>query len=321
MYKEFYNFSDKPFRLTPDRNIIFSSQEHKRALLYLEYGISLAEGFVVITGDIGTGKTTLIQALLNELNEKQHTVATISSSNLNPEELIAMIAASFGLTHENRGKVQLLKAFEQYLTKAAREERRVLIVVDEAQNLPMESLEELRMLLNIQMAEGSALQILLLGQPELLSRINSKKMMQLKQRVVASYHLRPMSRLETENYILFRLKRVARSSLPLISGDTYDVIHKYAGGVPRLINMLCDRLLLYGYLEGLNAFDKIHVNDVLNEMEQDAIVSGASSVNGDHYPEKIDNNRMVILEEKVDKLRRQLQFACKILVQNVKAKK
>ena len=321
MYNDFYNFSDKPFRLTPDKNFIYSSQEHKRALLYLEYGISLAEGFVVITGDIGTGKTTLIKALLNELNEKQHMVATISSSNLDPEELIAMIAASLDLDHENRGKVQLLKAFEQYLTKAAREDRRVLIVVDEAQNLPVESLEELRMLLNIQVAESSALQILLLGQPELLLRINSNNMMQLKQRVVASYHLRPMDRVETENYILFRLKRVAKYSLPLISDDTFDVIYKYAGGVPRLINMFCDRLLLYGYLEGLNAFDKKHANDVLKEMKQDSIESGSSSVSEEYYPDKIEDNRIVLLEEKVDKLRRQLQFAYKILVQNVKAKK
>lgn len=321
MYQTFYNFTDQPFKLAPDASFFYSSPGHKRALSYLQYGITRAEGFVVITGDIGTGKTTLIQTLLDDLDKKDHIVATISSTHLNPEELVRMIAASFSLDFETGNKVTLLKSLEKYMVDAAWKGQHVLIVVDEAQNLPPESLEELRMLSNIQVAGASALQILLLGQPELSLIINAKRMMQLKQRVIASYHLSPMSRDETEHYISYRLTQVGWTSSPSFSATAFDGIYEYTGGVPRIINTFCDRLLLYGYLEDLRDFDSEHIAHVVNEIEQEALGPELSMNDTNDEMNSLVNSRFQVLENRVISLEGKLLFVRDFLKRLAKSKK
>jgi len=308
MYQAFYQLLDKPFKLTPDVKFFYSSHGHKRALSYLQYGIAQAEGFVVITGDIGSGKTTLIQELLSYLEKDKHIVVTISSTNLGPDELIGMIAASLNLEYDTELKVKLLKTIEKYVVASASEDKRILIIVDEAQNLPVESLEELRMLSNIQVAGASALQIMLLGQPELSTILNKNNLHQLKQRIIASYHLSPMSRDETEGYINYRLELAGRNTTLLFTIGAYDAIFKYTGGVPRLINIFCDRLLLFGYLEKIHAFEKHHVESVVSEIEKESLVSTRGSGVSAGPVNTVSNDAYSLLEGRIDRLESKMNF-------------
>jgi len=321
MYQTFYDLLDKPFKLAPDARFFYSSHVHKRALSYLQYGIAQAEGFVVITGDIGSGKTTLIQEMLGYLEKNKHIVVTISSTQLDPDELIGMIAASLNLEYDTDNKVKILKAIEKYVVDTAWKDKRILIVVDEAQNLSRESLEELRMLSNIQIEGASILQIMLLGQPELSAIINSKDMQQLKQRIIVSYHLGPLNRDETEAYINYRLEQAGRDKSPLFSIGAYDAIYKYTGGVPRLINIFCDRLLLYGYIEKIVAFEKDHVESVISEIEKESLIS--TRIRPHHTVgvgmEGEDSFRL--MEDKIDRLESKMNFITDLVKRMLSKKK
>ena len=272
MYEAFYNLSTKPFQLSPDPRFFYDSSVHKRAMSYLRYGLSQGEGFIVITGGIGTGKTTLVRNLFAELDQQKIVAAQLVTTKLQPDDLLKMVSASFGLPYEGLSKASLLNQFETFLKKCEFQGKRVLLVVDEAQNLPAETVEELRMLTNFQTDKRSLIQSFLLGQEEFRQTIHSPGMEQLRQRIIASCHLAPLDKKETRLYIEHRLKEVGWSSRPVITDIAFELIHNFTNGVPRRINVFCDRLLLYGYLEELFVFKPEVINKVAEELAAEVAV-------------------------------------------------
>jgi len=270
MYDEFYGLSGKPFQLTPDHRFFFDSQGHHRALAYLRYGLEQGEGFIVITGGIGTGKTILVRALFSELEGRNIMAAQLVTTQVEPEDMLRMVCASFGLAHEGMNKATLLHNLEVIARTRFAEGRRILLVVDEAQNLPPRSLEELRMLANFQVDGRSLFQSFLLGQEELRRTLQLPNMEQLRQRIIAAYHLNPLSLEETSAYIAFRLNRVGWSGDPEFAPEVFELVHARTGGVPRRINTLCDRLMLFGCIEERHQLTRDDVRVVAAELEQES---------------------------------------------------
>ena len=269
MYETYYGFSAKPFRLRPDPHFFYASKGHKRAMAYLDYGLSQGEGFIVITGEVGAGKTTLVRNLLNNLPSEQIIAAHIVNTHLDSDDTLRMVVSAFGLEYENVSKADLLTRLERFLRACDQEGRRALLIVDEAQNLTPRTVEELRMLSNFQTDDRSLLQTFLLGQPEFRTTLHSVGMQQLRQRVIASYHLGPMDAAETQAYIEHRLATVGWRGDPSFSADAHAAIFGYTGGIPRKTNTLCDRLLLMGYLEELHAFSDSDVTTVIRDIDEE----------------------------------------------------
>lgn len=279
MYASFYGFSAKPFQLKPDPNFFYGSTGHKRAMAYLEYGLSQAEGFIVITGEVGAGKTTLVRNLFRKLEPDKIVAAQIVNTNLDSEDTLRMVAAAFGLPLPQggkSGKASVLIGLEQFFRKCGQQGKRALLVVDEAQNLSPRTVEELRMLSNFQGDDKPLLQTFLLGQPEFRKTLMGRDMQQLRQRVTATYHLGPMDLAETRAYIEHRLKTAGWGGDPAFDEEALSSIYEYSAGIPRRINALCDRLLLMGYLERLHSFGGSEVRDVIRDIEQEFDVAGAS---------------------------------------------
>jgi putative secretion ATPase (PEP-CTERM system associated) len=266
MYRSFYGFTGKPFQLTPDLRFLYPSSAHKRAMSYLRYGLEQAEGFVVITGDIGTGKTLLIQTLLDELSDQTIATARVAAANLEAERVPAAVAAALGQPFEGKSKELILRNLEKALLHARDYLKGVLLIVDEAQTLSQASLEELRILSNLEANGRALLQVFLIGQTELQDTLRGPRMRQLRQRVVVSHHLEPLSLEETKRYIGFRLVAVGWNGTPSFTPDMYERVHAQTGGVPRKVNLLMDRVLVYGFLEEIRAFDASHVDAVVTEM-------------------------------------------------------
>ena len=269
MYETYYKFSAKPFQLNPDPDFLFGSKGHKRAFSYLQYGLSLGEGFVVITGEVGAGKTTLLRTLLRTLENEKILAVQITNTNLDAYDTLRMVVAAFGLPYENLTKADLLIRLEQFLRQQNNLGMRALLVVDEAQNLSPQTVEELRMLSNFQTNEKSLLQIFLLGQPEFRKTLLRSDMQQLQQRVIASYHLGPLDALETGEYIEHRLRKVGWNGDPALSVDAFFDIYSYTNGIPRKINSLCDRLFLFGYIEERHIFRSADVTEVINDIKNE----------------------------------------------------
>jgi len=286
MYQSFYNLTAKPFNLSPDPRFFFGSRGHKRAMSYLRYGINQGEGFIIITGDIGTGKTTLVRTLFAELANENVVAAQLVTTQLEADDMLRMVAASFGLAHDRVAKATLLKNLEAFLMARAREGKRVLLVVDEAQNLPPRSLEELRMLSNFQVGEKALMQSFLLGQEEFRKTIQADGLEQLRQRVIASYHLSPLDLEETTGYIEHRLQLVGWKEDPHFTPDAYEEIHRFTDGVPRRVNTLCDRLLLYGFLEEAHEITPDTVKVVTDELLEEGSQAGAKPVARTNEPEE-----------------------------------
>jgi general secretion pathway protein A len=269
MYESYYRLTAKPFQLKPDPRFFFGSRNHKRAMAYLQYGLSQGEGFIVITGEVGAGKTTLVRNLFRELDSAKIVAAQIVNTHLSSEDTLKMVAGAFGIPFEDASKAVLLTRIEQFLRACDQQGKRALLVVDEAQNLSSQTVEELRMLSNFQTNDNSLLQTFLLGQPEFRKTLLGGDMLQLRQRVIASYHLGPMDVNETRNYIEHRLHTVGWRNDPALNDDAFAAIHDFTGGIPRKINTLCDRLFLMGYLEEIHAFDKSHVDTVIADIQQE----------------------------------------------------
>ena len=270
MYDQFYGFSGRPFQLTPDPAFYFESGTHRKAMSYLGYGLAQGEGFIVITGDIGAGKTTLVGHLMNTIDPNRLTAIKLVSTQVEGDDLLRLVAEQFGIEWEGESKAELLRAMEQYLREQARAGRRTLLIVDEGQNLPISALEELRMLSNFQLGGHSLLQIFLLGQPEFRHTLfHTPTLEQLRQRVIATHHLDPMEPEEVEPYILHRLGKVGWSGNPSFSPDSFEQIFDYSEGVPRKLNVLVSRLLLYGAVEELSRITAQHVRAVIAEIEAD----------------------------------------------------
>jgi general secretion pathway protein A len=268
MYEAYYHFQAKPFQLSPDPRFFYSSKGHRRAMAYLVYGAHQGEGFIVITGEIGAGKTTLANTLARKLASQKLVLAQVVSTSLDADDIVRMVAAAFGVPQES-SKAVLLSRIEQFLVACHKQGRRALLVVDEAQNLPARSVEELRMLSNFMSADKPLLQTFLLGQPEFRRILQNPEMEQLRQRVIASCHLGPMDAAETEAYIVHRLQTVGWRNDPSFGADAFAAIHEHTGGIPRRINILCDRLLLMGRLDEKHAFTGTEVAQVVDELQQE----------------------------------------------------
>jgi general secretion pathway protein A len=287
MYESYYGFSERPFQLTPNAGCFYAGRLHKKALAYLQYGLSQGEGFIVITGDVGTGKTTIANQLLAQLSPDEIIARQIVTSKLAPDDLIRMIASSFNLVVAEHSKAAYLDAIYIYLKRLHTQHRRALLLVDEAQNLPLESIEELRMLSNFQINGSPLLQSFLLGQNELNAIIQAPNMEQFRQRIIASSNLTPLQEEETREYIEFRL-RAAGISEPLLSTDSYPLIHRFSRGIPRKINLLMDRVLLLGFLEQLSFLSAEHVQKVVDEVNGEvAHQTPASSQNSTVKPANV----------------------------------
>lgn len=271
MYVEYYNFQGLPFQLTSDHRFFFNNGPHKRAEAYLRFGLGQGEGFVVITGEIGAGKTTLVNYVLSKLTRTNKTTAQLVTSQLEAGSMLQMVAAAFGIPGTFDDKAGSLRAIEAFLRQNHEAGRQALLFVDECQNIPVAALEELRMLTNFQADDAGLLQVCLVGQPQFRETLASKELEQLRQRVITTYHLEALSEAETRDYIEHRLRTVGWSDDPSISDDAFAAIHLETGGVPRRINMLCNRILLYGFLEDTHRIDGALVADVVKELSREGL--------------------------------------------------
>lgn len=276
MYEDFYGLTGKPFQLTPDPAFYFPSGTHRKALSYLRYGLAQGEGFIVITGEVGAGKSTLVAHLVASVDPAQLTVGQVVTSKLDGEEIVHVVAQSFGLPVEGHDKASALGAIEGFLHEEARAGRRCLLIVDESQNLSIAALEELRMLSNFQLGAHPLLQTLLLGQPEFRAILQSESgLEQLRQRVIAAHHLEPMDLSEIEPYIMHRLAQVGWNGTPIFDPGVFSELFKASDGIPRRVNQIANRLLLLGAIEQKSRIDVAMLHSVMAEMEDDYAVPSA----------------------------------------------
>ena len=273
MYEEYYGLSACPFRLTPDRRFWFGSEGHRKAMSYLKYGLYQGEGFIVITGDVGTGKSTLISQLFEELDENDVVAATIGTTQVDPENVVRLICDAFGVQPQTDDKASMLTAFEQFLVEQNQYGRRVLLVVDEAQNLPMRTLEELRMLQNFTLGGQPLFQIFLVGQPQFARTLAHPDLAQLLQRVTASYRLEPMTEQETSEYVVHRLEMVGWQGNPNFTPEGLARIYAETKGVPRRINTLANRIMLFAALEELTEITPETVETVVADLKKEAFAA------------------------------------------------
>jgi general secretion pathway protein A len=267
MYKEFYGFQEKPFNIVPDPAFLYLSDKHRMALSYLEYGLMDGVGFILLSGEIGTGKTTLIKQLLTQLKTDME-VAVIFNTNVSAEQLLELILNEFELKPEARGKASYLDTLNQFLINKHGAGQRVLLIIDEAQNLSQEALEEIRMLSNLQTQKDPLLQILTVGQPGFRTRLQHPSLAQLSQRIVVSYHLAALSLEETRGYIRHRLKVAGSKNDQLFTSEAVERIFHYSGGIPRNINVLCDAALVYGYADELTSLNAEVIEHVVKDKQE-----------------------------------------------------
>lgn len=264
-----YGFRQPPFQMTPDVRLFFPSTVHSRAYAHLLYGLSQREGFVVVTGEVGAGKTTLIERLCAEFSTKGHAIARVMTTQVTAEELLRLVAMAFEAPATG-GKAQLLQSIVAALRHGISEKgRRHILIVDEAQALPVESLEELRMLSNITEGEHALLQVVLMGQPQLRQTLARQDLDQLRQRVLAAYHLAALTREETHLYVRHRMTSVGWTNHPAWEAAALDLVHAHSGGIPRRINRLCSRVLLAGALEHAPVLTAELVDTTAEELSQD----------------------------------------------------
>jgi putative secretion ATPase (PEP-CTERM system associated) len=268
LYVEHYGLSGHPFQLTPDPHFFFGSTVHNRVKSYLTYGIAQGEGFVIVTGDVGAGKTTLVGHLLDTLDTERFCCAKIVTSQIGADDVLRLTATGFGLnTERGAPKSELLTILAEFLAQRQEAGQRCLLVADECQNLPFDALEELRMLSNLSVDGAPPLQTLLVGQPQFRGTLATQNLEQLRQRVIASCHLGPIDAAEIEGYITYRLDAVGWRSNPTFTPDAFQAIHRHTDGVPRRVNILCSRLLLFGALENVEVLDARSVDEVAEDME------------------------------------------------------
>jgi general secretion pathway protein A len=328
MYESFYGLTGKPFQLNPDPAFYFGSRGHKRAFAYLQYGLYQSEGFIVITGEIGAGKTTIVRSLFEQIDRDKLIAAQLVSTQLDADDMLRAVGAAFGLPVRAVGKAVLLASLEAFLCQTALDKKRALLVVDEAQNLTPKAIEELRMLSNFQLGDQALLQSFLIGQPELRKMMQGPQMQQLRQRVIASYHLGPLDRAETQAYIEHRLNHVGWKEDPKFEPSCFDMIHTWSGGIPRRINTLCNRLMLAGFLGEKHVIESNDVQaiarEIRDEMGPDATLGPAPLVANVHTPderaptEAMGNSapwkkKLDEMDERMDRLERLINTAVNLL--------
>ncbi len=285
MYESFYGFREKPFSLLPDPGFLFPSKKHHMALTMLQYGLMNQAGITVITGEVGSGKTTLIRKLLSEIG-KDISVGLISNTHAAFGDLLQWVSMAFNLEFKGKDKVALYDTFVNYVINEYANSKRTVLIIDEAQNLSPSVLEELRMLSNINADKDQILQLILVGQPELRETLQRQDLRQFAQRVSADYHLAPLLLDEAVGYIHHRLK-VAGGDENLFELDACKIIWKYSGGIPRLINTLCDTALVYAYADQLSSVSKKLASEVIIEKQKGGLfpIYGSSKNDGDAVAE------------------------------------
>jgi general secretion pathway protein A len=320
MYAKFYRLAAPPFQLTPDARFFFESTVHRQAMAYLVYGLHHAEGFIVITGEVGAGKTILVENLLSTIDQANFIAAKIVTTQLAGDDLLHLVAGGFGIAKEGLPKGSLLQRISDFILAQHRSGKRMLLIVDEAQNLTFEALEELRMLSNIVVDRTMALQSFLLGQPQFRATLGSPRLEQLRQRVTAAYHLGPLNEAETKAYIEHRLRRADWKGDPQFADECFPLIYRHTGGVPRQINTLCSRLLLFGFLEELHTLKETAVEKVANDLREELAVVATgvtlgdmpSGANGKSEAVAQVAQRLSVLEEHVNRQGRVLKRAIEI---------
>jgi putative secretion ATPase (PEP-CTERM system associated) len=270
VFDKFYNLSGLPFLLTPDTRFFFGSSGHSRAIAHLVYGLSQQEGFIVITGEVGAGKTTLTEQLWSQLDRNTYVVSRVVTTQVSGDDLLRLALANFGMgAPAGTDKATLLLGFEHMVREQRRQGRRCLLVIDEVQNLSLAAMEELRMLSNITVDGKASVQTILLGQPQFRPILASKDWEQLRQRVLASYHLEPLTEAETRQYIEHRLRTVGWNGDPIWEDEAFAAVHRQTGGTPRRINTLCSRVLLFGALEEVHTITGAMVDATADELNRD----------------------------------------------------
>jgi len=279
VYEAFYRFREKPFSILPDPSFLYLSPKHSMALALLEYGLMNQAGFNVITGEIGTGKTTLIRYLLSQL-DKDVTVGLISNTHRSFGELLQWILFAFNLEHRGKQKVEMFQDFLDFLLREYSQNRRTVLIVDEAQNMATDTLEELRMLSNVNADKDQVLQLILVGQAELRETLRRPDMQQFAQRIVVDYHLEPLDQQETRAYIRHRIAVAGGRNLMLFDDAACDAVHEHSQGVPRLINLLCDTALVYGFGAQQATIDARIVDEVARDKQKGGIFPSRGKDNG-----------------------------------------
>ncbi len=270
MYLKYYGLTEPPFDITPNPRFLFYSAKHREAFNHLLYGIRERKGFVQLTGEVGAGKTTLCRAMLDQLNG-QYSTALILNPSLNADQLMKAIATEFGLPIQGMGldRLDMLALFNEFLLRQVENGKDAVLIIDEAQDLPDEMLEQVRLLSNLETDNRKLLQIVLMGQPELRDRLNKHELRQLRQRITVRYHLRPLSKSEVSQYIQHRLEISGAKGVPSFTRAALWRVYKYTKGIPRLVNALCDKALLAGYVNQRKSIDYRTVGTAIRELEGD----------------------------------------------------
>lgn len=263
MYEKFYNLKEEPFRLSPDSRLCFPHATYKKAKAYMQYALHRREGFVMITGQPGTGKTTLINDLISDLSDSQTVFANITSTQVHAEDLLRLVALNFKLDAQTDHKSHLIHQLDYFLKQMHREDRRPLLIIDEAQDLAANALEELRLMTNIHQNNQPLLQIFLVGQEGLREMVLSPGLEQLHQRIIAACHLEPLDEKRTEEYIKYRLDMVGWDNDPQLLPEIFPPIARFSIGIPRWINLICSRLMLHGMVEELHRLEATDIRSVI----------------------------------------------------------
>jgi putative secretion ATPase (PEP-CTERM system associated) len=272
MYEQFYGFREEPFRLSPDSRLCFMHPSYKKARAYMQYALQRQEGFVMVTGRPGTGKTTLINDITGQLSSQGNLHAALTSTQIQADDLLRLVILKFGLNGDTDYKAELIHRLENYLYRLHREGRRPLLIIDEAQDLASDALEELRLLTNLQKDNQPLLQIFLVGQEELRQTVLTPGLEQLHQRIVAACHLAPLTVEATEDYIRHRLTRVGWDNDPQLEEAIYRPIHRHSLGIPRIVNQICSRLLLHGMVEEKHQLDLGDIREVIDNLNEEQLL-------------------------------------------------
>jgi len=278
MYNQFYGFKESPFNLTPNSRFFFPSHKHTEALDSLVYAIDQRKGFIVITGEIGSGKTTVCRTLLSRLD--RHTqVALITNTHLNSKDLLMMVLEDLEIEHSNGSKAKLLSQLNSYLIDQIQQDNNVVLIIDEAQNLKPSVLEEIRMLSNLETETEKLIQIILLGQPELKQKLALHGLEQLRQRIAVYFHLSPLTESETSEYVQHRLKVASDTDHQYITPEALQLVYHFSKGVPRLINQICDNAFLTGYVSEKSIIDEQILKEVIGESPMEKLAQNKNREN------------------------------------------
>lgn len=303
MYEAFFGLAVKPFELVPNPNFFYHSHSHRKALNYLKYGLRERAGFILLTGEVGSGKTTIIRDIIADM-DSDVVLSMIFNTRVSTKQVLAMINEDFGLPVSGRDKVALLRELNDFLLDLHAQKKRPVVIIDEAQNLSAAALEEIRLLSNLEATDTKLLQIVMVGQPELKKTITRHELRQLRQRISVHCHLDPLSREETEDYVFHRLELAGNRNAVHWGGGTFDALYRYSHGIPRLINIFCDFILLAAFVEETRELNLELVEEVLGDTSWDQDVRAHQLQEG-QKPAMINQkilNRLNIHEQKISQL-------------------